>query len=282
VSPLWCILCVRLHLGAGTKGTGAQGSGDWRRHLKRLLGIPGVVLLSLAVAAADDRMTWEKADGVLAKSAATGKPVIWFFLNNQFSKDAPAAITIDGVDKAEKAFNNPVILKRRDPFLWVRGDQTLATSFKVQGAPVIIITDADGDVIHRAPIASPENLYEAMQLVLKEKYIDVPIVWGDVVRTGPITKKLLVVGFDCDKGEALKSLEDKTLVKYHKNCEFVKLPYKKDSETAKKWSVDRNPSIVICDPMERVLEKVSGRVTPVHVKMAMMKAMAKLDKPARK
>jgi len=248
--------------------------------VKRLLGVVGVGLFSMVVAAEgrDDKMTWDKADNVLVRSAATGKPVIWFFQYNQFSKDAPATITLDGVDKAEKSFNNPVILKRKDPFLWVRGDQTLANSFKVAGAPIIIITDSDGDVIHKAPIASPENLYDAMNLVLKEKWIDVPVTWGDTVRTGPITKKLLIVGFDCDKGEALKSLGDKTLVKYHKNCEFVKLPYEKNSETSRKWSVDRNPTVVICDPSERILEKVTGKINPLNVKAAMQKALAKLER----
>jgi hypothetical protein len=263
--------------------------------LKRLLGVWGVVLLSVSGLAApsfapwggaaegkDEKMTWDKADSVLAKSAATGKPVIWFFRNNQLSKDAPAAVALDGGDAADKAFNNPVILKRKDPFLWVRGDQTLATSFKITGAPMIVITDSDGEVIHKAPIASPENLYEAMQLVLKEKWIDKPITWGDVVRTGPITKKLLIVGFDCDKGEALKSLEDKSLVKYHKNCEFVKLPFEKGSDVAKKWTVDRNPSVVICDDMERILEKVTGKVTPLQVKFALSKALAKLERAAKK
>ena len=248
--------------------------------MKRLLGVVGVGLLSMVVAAEgrDEKMPWDKADNVLVKSAATGKPVIWFFLNNQFNKDAPAAITLDGIDKAEKAFNNPVILKRKDPFLWVRGDQTLANSFKVTGAPMIVITDSDGDVIHKAPIASPENLYDAMNLVLKEKWIDVPVKWGDMVRTGPITKKLLIVGFDCEKGEALKSLDDKSLVKYQKNCEFVKLPYEKNGEAAKKWSVDRNPAVVICDPEEHILEKVTGRVTPVNVKIAIGKALVKLER----
>lgn len=246
--------------------------------MKRLFGIPGVLLLSVVVSARDEKMAWEKADNVLVKSAATGKPVIWFFQNNQFSKDAPATITYDVVDKAEKSFNNPVILKRKDPFLWVRGDQSLATSFKITGAPMILITDSDGDVIHKCPIASPENLYDAMNLVLKEKYIDVPVTWGDMVRTGSITKKLLIVGFDCDKGEALKTLGDRTLVKYHKSCEFVKLKFEKNSETSRKWTVDRNPAVVICDDDERVLEKVVGKLSPVSIKVAIARALAKLEK----
>ncbi len=238
--------------------------------------VAGFALISAAASAADDKITWDKPDAVLAKSAATGKPVIWFFVVNQFNKDnLPPSMEVTGA--AEKAFQNSVIIKRREPFLWVRGDQQLATRFKVTGAPGIVITDSDGDVIHRAPVASPENLYEAMQLVLKEKFVNTPVTWGDMVRTGPIKKKLLVIGFDDDKGEALKSLEDKTLVKYHKNCEFVKLPWEKDGEAAKKWNVDKSPSIVICDASENVLERISGKLTPIEIKVAIVKSTMKLE-----
>jgi hypothetical protein len=246
--------------------------------MTRLLGVFGFTLLSLVAWAADEKISWEKADGVLAKATAAGKPVIWYFVNNQFSKDAlPPAVEV--LAAAEKAFSNSVIIKRREPFLWVRGDQKLATSFKVQGAPGIVITDGDGEVLLRAPIATPENLFDAMQTVLKEKYVDTPVTWGDVVRTGPIKKKLLIVGFDDEKGEALKSLEDRSLVKYHKNCEFVKLPPQKGGDAVKRWNVEKTPSIIICDAMERVLERVSGKLTPCQIKAAIAKAMQKLDDP---
>jgi len=249
--------------------------------MKLLLGIPAVLLFSMPAVAADEKVTWEKADGVLAKASAAGKPVVWYFVVNQFSKDGlPPQVA--AIDLADKAFANPVIVKRSDAFLWVRGDQKLANSFKVQVAPGIVITDADGDVLLRATIATPENLFDSMQSVLKEKFIDVPVVWGDIVRSGPIKKKLLVIGFDNDQGDALKALEDKTLVKYHKNCEFVKLPYQKGGEQAKRWTVDKAPTLVICDASERVLERVSGKLHPCAVKAAIMKALAKLDDPKRK
>src|SRR5579862_4724525 len=252
----------RRHLGTG-KGRGPS--------MNRLLIVSGITLLSLPALAADDKITWEHADGALAKSAATGKPVIWYFVNNQFAKEAsPVPVATDAADKA---FTNPVIVKRREQFLWVRGDQTKATAFKVQGAPGIVVTDSDGDVILRASIASPENLFDAMQKVLKEKWIDAPIAWGDVVRSGPIRTRLLVIGFDDEQGGALKSLEDKTLVKYHKHCEFVKLSYEKGGEVAKKWGVDKTPSIVICDAGERVLERLSGKLDPNHIKVGIQKAM---------
>jgi thioredoxin-related protein len=252
---------------------------NWRVLMARLLGMSGFVLLSLVAHAADDKITWEKSDAALAASALTGKPVIWYFTLNQFSKDAPPAIAATGADSA---LTNPVIIKRRETFHWVRGDQALANRFKVQGAPAIVITDADGDVLHRASIASPENLYDAMQLVLQEKYVDTPVAWGDVVRTGPIKKKLLVIGVEGEEGEALKSLENKTLVKYHKICEFVKLAVRKGDEDARKFSVEKTPSVVICDPMEKVLERVSGKITPAQLKAAFVKALRKVEDPRRK
>lgn len=245
--------------------------------MKPLRVLPALLLCSLSASAADEKISWDKADAALAKSAESGKPVIWYFVVNQFSKDGlPPPVT--AIDAADKAFANPVIVKRREPFLWVRGDQKLATAFKMQNAPGIVITDADGDVLHRAPIATPENLFDAMQSVLKEKFVDVPVVWGDVVRSGPIKKKLLVVGFEGDKPDALKGLEDKTLVKYHKSCEFVKLPWEKGGETAKKFGVEKAPAIVICDPSEKVLATVSGKLAACHIKAAIQRAMAKLER----
>jgi hypothetical protein len=244
----------------------------------RPLGISGFVLLSLAAHAADEKIAWEKGDAALAAAAVTGKPVLWYFTCNQFSKDAmpPVATALMG---AEGAFTNPVILKRREPFHWVRGDQTLANRFKIQGAPAVVITDSDGDVLHRASIASPENLYDAMQVVLQEKYVDTPVTWGDVVRTGPIKKKLLVIGVEGEEGDALKPLENRTLVKYHKNCEFVKLPLKKGDDDARKYGLEKTPSVLICDPMERVLERVHGKITSAQLKAAFIKALRKVDDP---
>lgn len=244
--------------------------------MKLHLSLPVLLLCGSASFAADDKIVWDKADGVLAKAAAAGKPVIWYFVVNKFDKNGVPP-TIDQIDLADKAFQNPVIVKRQAPFFWVRGDQTMATQMKVTGAPAIVITDGDGDVIHRATIASPENLYDAMQLVTKEKWVDTPVTWGNVVRTGPIKTKLLVIGFDNDAGDALKGLDDKTLVKYQKSCEFVKLPFEKGGEAAKKYAAKESPTIVICDAMERVLATVSGKLQPCHIKAAIQKAMAKLD-----
>jgi hypothetical protein len=252
--------------------------------LTRGLGtVLGFALITAAFAS-DDKITWEKPDAALSKATATGKPVLWYFINNQMTKDSPAAALpqVEALGKLDGAFTNSVILKRKDNFIWVRGDQTLANRFKIQNAPMVLFTDGDGEAIHKAPVANPETLFDAMEKVHKEKYVNVPIKWGDVVRTGPITKRLLVVGFDDEKGEALKVLEDRTLVKYHANCEFVKLPFQKDGEAAKKWGVKEVPAILVCDPMERVLEKLAGKKQPLEVKGAILKAFRKADDSNRK
>ena len=230
--------------------------------------------------ASDDKIAWEKADTALATASAQGKPVLWYFSTNQFVKNAVPPVVTD-IGQADLAFTNPVIVKKQKSFVWVRGDQALANRFKVQGAPMVLFTDGDGHVLHRAPLNSPEALYDAMNEVLLKKFVNQPVAWGDVVRTGPITKKLLVVGFEGEKGETLKVLEDRILVKYHANCEFVKLPFKKDSETARKWGVTQAPAIVVCDPAERVLEKVAGETSPAEVKAALVRALKKVDEPGR-
>ena len=238
-------------------------------------------VLSVA-GASDDRIVWEKGDAALTKAAVTGRPVLWYFVTNQLTKDNAAGLmTAEALAGAEKALSNPVILKRRDLFLWVRGDQTLANRFKVTGAPAVIFTDSDGDVIHKASIPTPEALFDAMMAVHKEKFVNVPISWGDVVRTGPIKKKLLVVGFDGEKADGLTVLEDKTLVKFHARCEFVKLPYQKDGEQAKRWGVTQTPAILICDPAEQVLERLAGKKQPMEVKVGLLKALRKVDDPNR-
>src|SRR5437016_8708186 len=172
----------------------------------------GLALLSLA--ASDDKITWEKADGALAKATATGKPVLWYFINNQFSKDSASALPQgDATGSLDKAFSDPVILKRKDHFIWVRADQTLSNKFKVQGAPMAIFTDGDGEVIYKAPVTNPETLFDAMQKVQKEKYVNVPVKWGDVVRTGPIKKKRPAVGIDAHTGQGPRVLTDRSPVK---------------------------------------------------------------------
>jgi hypothetical protein len=143
---------------------------------------------------------------------------------------------------------------------------------------MVRITDPEGDTITDAPINGPEPLLVAMIGVLKDKYIDKPVKWGSIVRTGPIKTSFLVVAFDGPDGEALKLWEDRSLVKYHKMCDFVRLEAAKGSDIAKKWGVSEFPAFVICDSQEKVLEKVSKKnVDACDLRVSMTKAWRKLE-----
>ena len=147
------------------------------------------------------------------------------------------------------------------------------------------VLDADGTrVAHSERILDwldvhhPEPLLVAMISVLKEKYIDKPVTWGSIVRTGPIKTSFLVVAFDTPGGEALKLWEDRSLVKYHKMCDFVRLEAAKGSDVAKKWGVSEFPAFIICDAQEKVLEKVAKKsIDALDLRAAMTKAWKKLE-----
>lgn len=236
----------------------------------------GTLCLAAAVAEAQEKVAWDKAEAALAKAQLTGKPIVWFFVNSEFTKDAGIVAPTTGT--ADLAFNHESVVKRRDKFLWVRGDQTLANRMKIRGAPMVRITDPEGDTIVDAPINGPEPLLTAMIAVLKDKYVDRPVQWGTIVRTGPIKTSFLVVAFDAPGGEALKLWEDRSLVKYHKMCDFVRLEAAKGSDIAKKWGVADFPTFVICDAQEKVLEKVSKKeLDALDLRASMSKAWKKLE-----
>ncbi len=244
----------------------------------RFMGGAAVLLLSAGAVAegAGDKIPWDKPEAALAKAAASGKPVVWFFVTNEFNKDAgiPAATAIG---PADLAFNHESVLKRRDQFHWVRGDQSVANRMKIRGAPMVRITDPEGDTLLDAPINGPEPLLVAIIGVMKEKYVDKPVQWGGVVRSGPIRTSFLVVAFDAPGGAALKLWEDRSLVKYHKMCDFVRLEAAKGDELAKKWGVAEFPAFLICDAQERILERGTGKKGVAELRVAVAKAWKKLE-----
>ena len=244
----------------------------------RLMGMAaGTLCLAAAVAGAQEKVAWDKPEAALVKAQMTGKPIVWFFVNSEFRKDAVAAVA-PTTGTADLAFNHESVVKRRDKFLWVRGDQTLANRMKIRGAPMVRITDPEGDTLVDAPINGPEPLLVALIGVLKDKYVDKPVKWGSIVRTGPIKTSFLVVAFDAPGGSALKLWEDRSLVKYHKMCDFVRLEAAKGSDIAKKWGVSDFPTFVICDAQEKVLEKVSKKtLDPIDLRASMSKAWKKLE-----
>lgn len=183
--------------------------------------------------------------------------------------------------QADGAFAAESSVKKSAQFVCARGSQKLANHYHVKAAPTVLFTDADGDELHRASFTSEAALSAAMEAALK-KYQNRPVSWRDEVGTAAGSKKLLVVGFDDEAGAGLKVLEDKSIAKYHDRCEFVKLPARKDGEAAKKWGVSTFPAIVLCDaslesPEKAPFERLTGKKTSASVKLAIQKAIARLD-----
>lgn len=165
--------------------------------------------------------------------------------------------------------------------IFVKGTQKLANQFKIQGVPVALIVDPDGTQLARGPIAEGESALTALIDAAAAKYTSKPISWASDAAAGA-GKKLLVVGFETE-GETLKGFEDRMLAKFHGQIAFVKLPYEKDSETVRKWSVTTLPSVYICDaskeaPEKAILEKLTGAKKPLALKIAVQRALLKVDK----
>lgn len=221
---------------------------------------------------------WLKLDQAKAVSAHTGKLILVYVACDPRSGSAPCS---GGV--AERAFSDPAILKRQDDFHYVRVcEKKTAQSVKSTRAPEVIFLDPDGDEVSRSDFKDGVSLDRAMTAAV-QRYAPRDVTWGaEIPAPAQASKPLLVVGFDDEKGEALKAFEDKTVVKFHDRIEFVRLPFKKDGEAAKKWGVAQAPAIFICDgskeaPEKNALEKISGKKGPAAVKAAILRALAKID-----
>jgi hypothetical protein len=236
-------------------------------------------LLLLALCAggpAPQDIGWLKLEQAKAIGAHSGKLILVYVACDPKSGSAPCS-----GGAAERSFSDPLILKRQDDFHFVRiCERKTAVAVKASRAPEAIFMDADGDEIFRSSFTDGASLDRVMSSAV-QKYGPKEIAWGSEVPsvTG---KSLVVIGFDDEKGEALKAFEDRTLVKYQDRIEFVKLPFKKDGDAAKKWGVSQVPSIVICDgtkeaPEKSALEKLSGKKSPAALKAAIQRALAKME-----
>ncbi len=219
---------------------------------------------------------WLKLDQAKAIGAHSGKLILVYVACDPKSGSAPCS-----GGAAERSFADPAILKRQDDFHFVRVcEKKTALAVRASRAPEAIFLDPDGDEVYRSGFTDGGSLDRAMTAAA-QKYGPREVAWGSEVPTVS-GKSLVIVGFDDEKGEALKALEDKTLVKLQDRIEFVKLPFKKDGEAAKKWGVTQAPAIVLCDgtkeaPEKNTIERLVGKKTPAILKAAIVKALAKID-----
>jgi hypothetical protein len=220
---------------------------------------------------------WLKLDQAKAVGVNTGKLIVVYVACDP---NSGAARCSGGA--GERAFADPAILKRGDDFHFVRvGDRKTAQSVAATRAPEVIFIDPEGDEIFRSGFTDAATLDRAMGVAL-QKYAPHAVPWTSELPASPSGKPLLVVGFDDEKGESLKALEDRTLVKYHERFTYVRFTLKKDAESARKWGVSQAPALFFCDaskeaPEKNALEKLSGKKSAAAIKAAIQKAMAKLE-----
>lgn len=222
-------------------------------------------------------MSWLKLEQAKAVGARTGKLILVYVACDPHSGNAPCS---GGV--AERAFSDPAILKRQEDFHFVRVcEKKTAQIVKADKPPEAIFIDADGDEIYRSAFIDGPSLEKAMSAAL-QRYAPREIRWRSEMPPGPAPKQILVVGFDDDKAELLKTFEDRTLIKYLDRLEFVRLPMRKDPEIVKKWGLNLTPTVLLCDaskeaPEKFVLDRVTGKKNAVALKAALLKALAKLE-----
>ena len=48
----------------------------------------GALCLAAGVVEAQEKVAWDKTEAALAKSQMTGKPIVFFFVNSELTKDA--------------------------------------------------------------------------------------------------------------------------------------------------------------------------------------------------
>jgi hypothetical protein len=236
-----------------------------------------LVLCLWAVPPGNQEIGWLKLDQAKAIAASTGKLILVYVACDPLSGAAPCS-----GGAAERSFADPGILKRRDDFHYVRiCEKKTAQSVRAGKPPEAIFMDADGDEIFRSAFIDGPTLDRAMTGALG-RYAAREIRWGSEVSTDPVGSPLIVVGFDDEKGEALKVLEDRSLAKYHDRIEFVRYSPKKDAAAAKRWGVAAGPVIFLCDgnkdsPEKNILERISGKKSPTALKSSIQKALTKVE-----
>ncbi|HZE99498.1 MAG TPA: hypothetical protein VE981_21010 [Planctomycetota bacterium] len=230
-----------------------------------------------ALSAAPQEIGWLKLDQAKAIAAHTNKLILVYVACDPRSGSAPCS-----GGTGERAFADAAILKRQEEFHFVRiCEKKTAQLVKATKPPEAIILDADGDEICRAGFSDAASLELVLAAAL-QRFSAHEVHWAGELPASPNGRTLLVVGFDDEKGEALKAFEDRILVKYHDRIVFVRFPARKDVDAAKKWGVPPGPAVVICDaakesPEKNALERLTGKKTPAQLKAALQKALLKIE-----
>lgn len=247
-----------------------------------LLALPGAGL----TAADEDQVKWVKLDEARARSLATGKPVLVLCLSDLIP-DGPATKGLD------RSFTSELIRPYRDEFLFVKcTDMTTIKAVQATSKCEFITFDPEGDVILRTVVKGTPDLANAMKMTLAT-YANQPIVWSSdppaPVERGASGKSLTVLLFKDASDEVaatIRSLEDRSVVKFHARCNFVALDFKKGSPEVAKWNVLSAPTLILLDPQKEfapksTLERVAEKKSPRELRSFLRKGLVTLEKSRR-
>jgi hypothetical protein len=250
----------------------------------------GVSLLALSgaglTAADEDQVKWLKLEEARAKSIVTGKPVLVICISDLIP-DGPATKGLD------RSFTSELIRPQKDEFLFVKcTDMATIKAVQATSKCEFITFDPDGEVILRTVVKSTQDLANAMKASLTA-YANQPIVWSSdpplPVERGATGKALTVLLFRDSSDEVaatVRSLEDRSVVKFHSRCSFVALEYRKGSPEVARWNILTAPTLLLLDPQKEfgpksIVERVVDKKTPRELRAFLRKGLVALEKPRR-
>jgi hypothetical protein len=245
--------------------------------------LAAVLALLAAGAGPQQGVTWIKLDQakVLATKSGNAKLIAVYV-----ACDPRTGLSSCGKNKSESAFDDPVfLLKHKDSFYYVRvNEKKAAAELKATCNQQVLFLDGDGYEHHRVEFLDSKSLDRGMEAAL-DRYVSRPVTWtaydAKATATAEESRRLLLLAFSDEKKESselLKILEDRTLVKYHDRFLFVKIPFRRDSEEAKKWKVAQAPVLLMIDPEKGdLLADAKLRSTPADLKSKIQAALAKAE-----
>ena len=168
-------------------------------------------------------------------------------------------------------------------------DNKTAKRINAKNPPELIFFDPDGQEIHRGSASSQSNVENSFRGALN-KYRDQEIPWAsgsfDENARDTQSDKLVAMIFVDDKKPSKKflmAIEDRWLAQYQKRIVFILTKYDKKSDLCREWKVITAPTMLLVNPKEsnarkRILGKTIAKKDVRNLRMAILKALKKLDK----
>jgi hypothetical protein len=248
--------------------------------------VAAVAALLLPGAGEKGDIVWMKLDQARVAAARAQKPILVLVMFDPKNGNSVCSKS-SGVDRT---LEDPGVAKRSGDFCFVRAaDRKTAAEVRATRCLEVIFLDPDGEEVHRAEFKDAACLERSM-VSAAESCSSRPVAWASTdgslpAQTGAAGKPVVLVFADDRKEsvDGLKALEDRSVASLHERFVFVKAPWKKDGEEAKRWGVVQAPSFVVVDPSDReVLERLGGRKPPRELRAALLRALGKVEKPEKK